>query len=203
MPTQPYWGLLFHICYIQVRIASKLIGTMFIRTNAANEPKISSPSGLPPNVILILCITFPIIVVLAMVMGVVHLILKRHRRKLQAKKGMQGGTHQQLPTARLPSVTVVPNAPTTPSPNGTPLTQSWTQPVPLHTPNQPMPVQSLNFSRPHHTVGHAHIRNMNQHAPLPRPHNTIGHEPMRNVASQPHPPMQTYDSASRRTIYWG
>lgn len=226
-------------------------------------------SGLSPRVIVILCTTLPLAILLIIVMGAVHCILQRHKRQMQEKLDAEKGPHQPLPSPQRPRIEVIPNAITTNYPIiGVPLTQAWTQPIPL----QPTPLPNFTLLRSHATVGHGHARNANPNLqpPLPvmpqqnvallRSHTTSGHghtrtynqeiqpqnfapvrsrsttvghsyarntglEPqlqpplqnkapvrsrttiahnhVRNTRQELQPPMQTYDPATRRTLYWG
>jgi hypothetical protein len=64
---------------------------------------IGSPKGLPPHVILILCIALPLVFALALVMGVVHCYLKRYPRELEPARGgadPEATAHQPLPAPR-------------------------------------------------------------------------------------------------------
>ncbi|KAF2797001.1 hypothetical protein K505DRAFT_358824 [Melanomma pulvis-pyrius CBS 109.77] len=65
-----------------------------------STPHLPSPGSLSPKIIFILAITLPIIVILVIVMGVVHIILKRHRKlkqKLQAERDMEARIRSLIP----------------------------------------------------------------------------------------------------------
>ncbi|KAF2275587.1 uncharacterized protein EI97DRAFT_443032 [Westerdykella ornata] len=103
---------------------------MIPRATEKQTPGVS-PSDLPPKVIIILATTIPCIVILAIVMGVVHCILKRNRRNQNKKRDAEAWSHRPRPH-RIPKITITGSTPV-PDDNafGAPLAYSWTQPAPF------------------------------------------------------------------------
>ncbi|KAF2108781.1 hypothetical protein BDV96DRAFT_652396 [Lophiotrema nucula] len=72
-------------------------------------PTLHSSSPTNQKLILSLAIALPLIVVLAVVMGVVHCILKRHRKKLEARTRPVADVEAARPTLpSIPEATVMP-----------------------------------------------------------------------------------------------
>jgi hypothetical protein len=100
---------------------------MILIRAAAKNPSLS-PSSLSPRTILILSITLSLIGLLVIVMGAVHCILKRHRRKMEEQRNARQWPHQPLPTPQAPRIFVTDTTPMESLPNNAPTSHALDQP---------------------------------------------------------------------------
>lgn len=144
--------------------------------------EVNFAKGIPPKAIMGLSIGLPLVAILAIVMGAVHYISKRHSRKLEEKRNARVWPHQVLPARPVPHLVVTHPTPNLSSPIGAPLNRCWSQPAPMQT--QPAPTQHPQSLYPgrYATVGHGHVRN--------------GGAGLQRVP-------QAYDPVNRRTAYLG
>lgn len=138
------------------------------------KPTIPSSRGLSTNLIVILASSFGLIALLAIVMGLVHMVGKRYGRKPAFARDTEASGRKFVSTPRFPEVTVAPRTYIASSPVDIPRSNTWTQPVPLQ--------GTINMSQPQKSMGGGYGMRANR---------------------GPQPPLQTYDPATRRTIYWG
>ncbi|KAF2245429.1 hypothetical protein BU26DRAFT_568015 [Trematosphaeria pertusa] len=157
-----------------------------------------TPKGLPPKVTLILAITLPCIVILAVVMGIVHCILKRHRKKLETNRCEDA--EAQMPVAvappqrspRLPNITVDTAVPYQAS-------VAFPPPQPqLLSPAHALGSQNGVQARTARLAGAT-----SPVSPLDAMQYQPSASPLSPISAHDRLPVQLYDPVARRTIYLG
>jgi hypothetical protein len=138
---------------------------------------IGSPRGLPPNVILILCIALPLIFALALVMGILHCYLKRYPRELGPARGgadPEATAHQPLPAPR-------------PLPAHSPPVMNPYVPTALSSRNPSVQAYGHARSKSLPNVYYSRPQNVGYRQPLPQPLRQGTGGPSSSTHSQPMP----------------